>query len=174
MRVGLGIDRGVGNDPITPTARIRGETERRPRAHLPRPANGQGYRGQSTPGYPRPRFKRVSGRRIANAKPPTPLGFSPLRHLRLSRERRERGRRRAAPEEGGREPAGDEDPGNEEPELRRTATGVNTYPTYVHLFTEPATTTPPPYREHRPATLMSSPPWSSSCDGSATSRCVTS
>jgi hypothetical protein len=45
-------------------------------------------------------------------------------------------------------------------------------PAYVHLFTEPATTTPPPYSEHRPATLMSSPPWSSSCDGSAMSRHV--
>jgi hypothetical protein len=32
VRVGVGIDRGVGNDPITPIARIRGETERRPRA----------------------------------------------------------------------------------------------------------------------------------------------
>jgi hypothetical protein len=48
--------------------------------------------------------------------------------------------------------------------------GVNTYPASVHPFTEPATTTPPPHREHRPATLFSSPPWSPSCDGSATLR----
>jgi hypothetical protein len=37
-----------------------------------------------------------------------------------------------------------------------------------------ATTTPPPHREHRPATLLSSPPWSSSCVESAnveTRRC---
>jgi hypothetical protein len=39
---------------------------------------------------------------------------------------------------------------------------------------KPATTTPPPHREHRPATLLSSPPWSSSCVGSVnveTRRC---
>jgi hypothetical protein len=77
------------------------------------------------------------------------------------------GRRRAAPEGGGREPAGDE-----EPEPRRTTTGVNTYPVCVHLSIEPATTPSPPHREHRPATLISSPPCSSSCDGSATSRRV--
>jgi hypothetical protein len=35
---------------------------------------------------------------------------------------------------------------------------VNTYPASVHPFTKPATTTPPPHREHRPATLFSSPP----------------
>jgi hypothetical protein len=51
-------------------------------------------------------------------------------------------------------------------------TGVNTYPAYVHLSTEPATTPSPPHREHRPATLISSPLWSSSCVGSATLRRV--
>jgi hypothetical protein len=99
VRVGVGIDRGVGNDPITPTARIRGEIERRSRAPPAPPGERPGVQGQSTPGYPRPHFKRMPGRRIANAKPPTPLGFSPLRHLRLRRERRGRGRRRAAPED---------------------------------------------------------------------------
>jgi hypothetical protein len=63
-------------------------------------------------------------------------------------------------------------PGREEPELRRTTAGVNTYPACRHLFTEPATTTPPPHHEHRLAILFSSPPWSLSCDGSATSRRV--
>jgi hypothetical protein len=52
------------------------------------------------------------------------------------------GRRRATPEGGGREPAGDE-----EPKPRRTTTGVNTYPAFVHLSTEPATTPSPPHRE---------------------------
>jgi hypothetical protein len=39
---------------------------------------------------------------------------------------------------------------------------------------KPATTTPPPHREHRPATLLPSPPWSFSCVSSAnaeTRRC---
>jgi hypothetical protein len=63
-------------------------------------------------------------------------------------------------------------PGSEEPELRKMTTDVNTYPACVHLFTEPAMTTLPPHREHRPATLFSSPPWSPSCDGSTTSRRV--
>jgi hypothetical protein len=50
--------------------------------------------------------------------------------------------RRASPEGGGREPAGDE-----EQEPRRTTTGVNTYPAFVHLSTEPATTPSLPHRE---------------------------
>jgi hypothetical protein len=37
---------------------------------------------------------------------------------------------------------------------------------------KPVTTTPPPHREHRPANLFSPPPWSLSCDESATSRRV--
>jgi hypothetical protein len=37
---------------------------------------------------------------------------------------------------------------------------------------KPATTTPPPHREHRPTNLFSTPPWSLSCDESATSRRV--
>jgi hypothetical protein len=43
-----------------------------------------------------------------------------------------------------------------------------------HATDRPATTTPSPHREHRPATLLSSPPWTSSCDGSPsveTRRC---
>jgi hypothetical protein len=34
-----------------------------------------------------------------------------------------------------------------------------------HATDRPATTTPSPHREHRPATLLSSPPWTSSCNG---------
>jgi hypothetical protein len=52
MRVGLGIDRGVGNDPITPTARIRGETERRPRAPPAPPGERPGVQGTIHPGLP--------------------------------------------------------------------------------------------------------------------------
>jgi hypothetical protein len=43
---------------------------------------------------------------------------------------------------------------------------------HATVYPEPATTTPPPHREHRPTTLFSSPPWSLSCDGSVTSRHV--
>jgi hypothetical protein len=39
-------------------------------------------------------------------------------------------------------------------------------------YPEPATTTPPPHREHRPANLISPPPWSLSFDESAMSRRV--
>jgi hypothetical protein len=120
--------------------------------HLPSPVNGQGHWGQITPGCPRPRFETAPGRRITDARPPTPLGFSPLLHLCLRRERRGRGRCRAAPGKGGREPIE-----SEEPELRRTTAGVDIYPACAHPFTEPATTTPPPHREHRTTTLFSSP-----------------
>jgi hypothetical protein len=43
---------------------------------------------------------------------------------------------------------------------------------HATVYPEPATTTPPPHREHRPANLFSPPPWSRSCDESATSRRV--
>jgi hypothetical protein len=43
---------------------------------------------------------------------------------------------------------------------------------HATVYPEPTTTTPPPHREHRPANLFSPPPWSLSCDESATSRRV--
>jgi hypothetical protein len=60
------------------------------------------------------------------------------------------GRRRAAPEGERREPAGDK-----EQEPRRTTTGVNIYPAFVHLSTEPATTPPLPRSEQHRSHLMS-------------------
>jgi hypothetical protein len=75
--------------------------------------------------------------------------------------------RRAALGNGGLEPAG-----SEEPELRRTTAGVDIYPACAHPFTESATTTSPPHREHHTATLFSPPPWSLSYDYPATLRRV--
>jgi hypothetical protein len=44
-----------------------------------------------------------------------------------------------------------------EPELREAA-DVDTYLAYMHPYTEPATTTPPPHREHhRGRPILSSP-----------------
>jgi hypothetical protein len=159
LRVWVGIGHGVRNDPITPPHRAhprRGSSGGHKR-HQPSPANGQGHWGQITSACPRPRFKRVPGRRIADARPPTQLGFSSLLHLCLRWERRGRGRRRAAPEERRTRASRGQGAGREEPELRRTTAGVDIYPACTHPFTEPATTTSPPHREHRTATLFSSP-----------------
>jgi hypothetical protein len=49
---------------------------------------------------------------------------------------------------------------------------MDTYLAYVNLFTEPATTTPPPHREHNCVALFFPTPWSLSCDAPATSRRV--
>jgi hypothetical protein len=136
--------------------------------HLPSPAGGQGHWGKITQSCPRPRFKSTRqanhGRQATN-----PIGvFSSPSHL-LAPGEKGKGtrRRRAAPGKGGREPAR-----SEEPELRRTTAGVDIYPACAHPCTEPATTTSPPHREHRTATLFSPPPWSLSCDDPATLRRV--
>jgi hypothetical protein len=57
--------------------------------------------------------------------------------------------------------------GREPERSRDTYITGNAYLATPPPVLDPATTTPPPHREHRPAALLSSPPWSSSCVGSA-------
>jgi hypothetical protein len=97
------------------------------------------------------------------------------------------GRSAPPPRRAGRGRSQERGAGGEEPGARTGAAGDDRW--HEHLLhrerlhrpehhrhatddPKPATTTPPPHREHRPANLFSSPPWSSSCDGSATSRRV--
>jgi hypothetical protein len=151
--------------------------------HLPRPANGQGYGGHFHLGLLAAAIQKDArqawhGRQATNppwvfpfatapacaglgegggAPPPRRAGQGRSREPDRSRDiytartpSTRPGRRRAAPEGGGREPAGDE-----EQEPRRTTTGVNTYPAFVHLSTEPATTPSPPHREQPNRPLFS-------------------
>jgi hypothetical protein len=168
VRVGLESTAGEAKTLLPLTARIRGETERRPRVPPAPPGERPGVRGAIQPGLPTASLQKGARQANRERQATNPIGVFSSSSPSFAPRRREEGRHRAAPEGGGREPAGDEEPGT-----RRTTTGVNTYPAYVHLSTEPATTTPPPHREHRPATLISSLLWSSSCDESSTSRRVT-
>jgi hypothetical protein len=98
-------------------------------------------------------FKSQGEAETPVAKPPTPLGFSFPLFPCVRRKRRRRGERAATtPRRERRKPTA-----YKEPDLREAAV-MNTYLAYTHPYTEPATTTPPPHREHhRGCHILSSP-----------------
>jgi hypothetical protein len=99
----------------------------------------------------------------------------------------EEGRSALSPRRAGKRRSQERGAGSEEPGARAGAEGEDHQRGQLHHrerlhrpehhrhatdYPEPATTTPPPHRKHRPANLISPTPWSLSCDESATSRRV--
>jgi hypothetical protein len=158
-------------------------------ATCPGRRTARGTRGKS-PELPAASHQKTPGMRITYAKPPTPLGFSTLHSLCLSRGRRGKERVAAAPRRERKETgtrSRERGAGSEEPGARAGAEEDDRRRGHLHHwerlhrpehlrhatnYPESATTTLPPHCEHRPANLFSPPPWSLSCDGSTTSRCV--
>jgi hypothetical protein len=166
--LGVGIDRGVGNDPITPTPRA---SEARPsgghRHHLPRPANGQGHWGQITRAA---RGLASKNPRHANheCQATNPIGvfYSPPSLLAPGEKGKGARRRRAAP---GKEGAGNEEPGarsrEQGPELRKTTAGMDIYTAgnaYIalNIFATPPTTPSRPRLHRRPTVSTAWPIYS--------------
>jgi hypothetical protein len=159
VRIWVGIGHRVGNDPIAShTARTQGVAQAAATgATCPARRTARGTGGKS------PRAARglaSKGARQANrgCQATNPIGVFSTPSPLLAQGEKGKGmplhrtgerRTRASRERGA---------GSEEPELRRTTAGVDVYPACAHPFTEPATTTLPPHREHRTATMFSPPP----------------
>jgi hypothetical protein len=117
-----------------------------------------------------PPLRRAEEGRGHTGTPTTLQGRSapPPRRARRGRSR-ERG---AGSEEPGARTGAEGDGRWREPLLHRERLHRLEHHRHATDNPKPATTTPPPHREHRPANLSSPPPWSRSCDESATSRRV--